>query len=81
MTDAWLADVGRSLDVDTDVIDVDSLLRLARDVAHGVERKAAPLTTFVVGYAAGARGADSDGVAELARLIRDMCPPEEDASD
>jgi hypothetical protein len=32
-----------------------ALLRLSREVAHGVERKLAPLSTFVVGLYAGRR--------------------------
>jgi hypothetical protein len=34
----------------------DAILELARDAAHQIDRPAAPLTTFLVGYAAGARG-------------------------
>ena len=75
MTDEWIDEVARALEVDPSVVDVDSLLRLARDVAHGVERRAAPLTTFVVGYAAGARAADAEAGAALAQVVRDICPP------
>ncbi|WP_407551497.1 DUF6457 domain-containing protein [Streptomyces sp. Pv4-95] len=59
--DEWItavkAELGIELDVDTPV-----LLDLARDAAHGVARPAAPLTTFLIGYAAGQQGRD---VAEL----------------
>ena len=34
-------------------VEIDDILDLARDAAHQVERPAAPLTTFLVGYAAG----------------------------
>lgn len=40
------------------------VLDLARDAAHGVARPAAPLTTFLAGYALGA-GAGLDGLAAL----------------
>jgi hypothetical protein len=50
-TRALLADLGLALDVDEGLV-----LDLARDAAHGVARPAAPLTTFLVGYAAGMRG-------------------------
>lgn len=43
--------------------DVRLVLDLARDVAHGVERPAAPLTTYLVGQAV-ARGADPREVAD-----------------
>ncbi|MFG2772499.1 DUF6457 domain-containing protein [Streptomyces sp. NPDC048350] len=67
--DEWItavkAELGIEIDVDTGV-----LLDLARDAAHGVARPAAPLTTFLVGYAAG-RAADAGGgpeaVAEASR--------------
>ena len=42
------------------------LLDLARDAAHGVARPAAPLTTFLVGYAAGLAGGSR---AELDRAV------------
>ncbi|MET9426149.1 NTP transferase domain-containing protein [Streptomyces sp. NPDC003036] len=65
--DEWItavkAELGIELDVDTGV-----LLDLARDAAHGVARPAAPLTTFLVGYAAAKAGGDGpEAVAEAAR--------------
>lgn len=48
-------------------IDVTSLLDLARDAAHGVARPSAPLTTFLVGLAAGrAGGSPADVAAAIA---------------
>jgi Domain of unknown function (DUF6457) len=44
------------------------VLDLARDAAHGVARPAAPLTTFLAGYALGA-GAGLDGLAALAAQL------------
>lgn len=41
-------------------IDIDSVLSLAGIVAHAVVRPAAPVTTFLVGYAAGLAVADRD---------------------
>jgi hypothetical protein len=41
------------------------VLDLAKEAAHGVARPAAPLTTFLAGYALGA-GAGLDGLAALA---------------
>ena len=34
-----------------------AVLKLARDVAHGVERKFAPLSTYLLGVAVGSRAA------------------------
>jgi len=63
--DEWIAaaktELGIELDVDTGV-----LLDLARDAAHGVARPAAPLTTFLVGYAAASAGGGPDAVREAA---------------
>ncbi len=64
--DEWISaakdELGLDLDVDTGV-----LLDLARDAAHGVARPAAPLTTFLVGYAAAQAGGGPEAVAEAAR--------------
>lgn len=53
VTQMWLTRVGDLLNVDHNEVPVEALLDLTRDVAHGVERKSAPLTTFLLGYAAG----------------------------
>lgn len=45
--------------------DPEALLDLAGTAAHSVVRPAAPLTTFLVGYAAGRASADADGMTEL----------------
>jgi molybdopterin-guanine dinucleotide biosynthesis protein A len=64
--DEWItaakAELGIELEVDTTV-----LLDLARDAAHGVARPAAPLTTFLVGYAAGRAEGGPEAVAAAAR--------------
>ena len=62
----WLADLGAALGIDPALVDRDLLLDLAREAAHGVARPAAPLTTFLVGYAAGLRGGGADEVTSAA---------------
>ncbi|UGY92640.1 NTP transferase domain-containing protein [Streptomyces gobiensis] len=64
--DEWISAVKAELGIDLDV-DTDELLDLARDAAHGVARPAAPLTTFLVGYAAAQRGGSPEEVAAAAR--------------
>ncbi|MFY1678021.1 MULTISPECIES: NTP transferase domain-containing protein [unclassified Streptomyces] len=64
--DEWISAVEEELGVDLDV-DAASLLDLARDAAHGVARPAAPLTTFLVGYAAARSGGGPLAVAEAVR--------------
>ncbi|MFJ2110386.1 NTP transferase domain-containing protein [Streptomyces sp. NPDC087850] len=65
--DEWITAVKDELGIDLEV-DTGLLLDLARDAAHGVARPAAPLTTFLVGYAAAGAGGDGpEAVAEAAR--------------
>ncbi|CAL9513071.1 NTP transferase domain-containing protein [Streptomyces sp. enrichment culture] len=64
--DEWISAVKDELGIDLDV-DTRGLLDLARDAAHGVARPAAPLTTFLVGYAAARAGGGPEAVAEAAR--------------
>ena len=68
--DRWAFAVAEALGVDAGVLDVALVLDLARHAAHGVARPAAPLTTFLVGYALAQRGGDlselSSTVAALA---------------
>lgn len=63
--DQWIAAVKNELHIDPDV-DTTALLDAARDAAHGVARPAAPLTTFLIGYAAATTGMS---VAEAARTV------------
>jgi hypothetical protein len=56
----WVAALATELDLELTDIDVQALLDVARDAAHSVVRPAAPLATFLVGYAAGRRGAAGD---------------------
>ena len=44
------------------------VLDLAREAAHGVARPAAPLTTFLAGYALGAQG----GLDRLAAIVAEL---------
>ncbi|MEU6069620.1 NTP transferase domain-containing protein [Streptomyces sp. NPDC047082] len=64
--DEWISAVKDELGIDLDV-DTGVLLDLARDAAHGVARPAAPLTTFLVGYAAAQGKGGPEAVAEAAR--------------
>lgn len=57
---SWLTAVAEELgvsDIALDDVSVATLLALAGDAAHGVERIAAPLTTYLAGVAVG-RGAE-----------------------
>ncbi len=64
----WIEDVKSELGVDLDV-DVAELLDMTKTVAHGVARPAAPLTSFLVGYAAARAGGGPEAVAEANRRV------------
>jgi hypothetical protein len=66
--DAWVRELSDALGVDATATNVPLLLDVARDAAHGVARPAAPLTTFLVGLAAGQRGGGADAVASAAEI-------------
>ncbi|MCD9153615.1 DUF6457 domain-containing protein [Aeromicrobium duanguangcaii] len=60
----WWRDLCTALGVEPDA-DPEVLLDLAGTAAHAVVRPAAPLTTFLVGYAAGLADADAAGMDSL----------------
>lgn len=61
----WIDELCDVLDIDAE-IDEGLVLDLARTVAHSVERPAAPVTTFLLGVAAGSAGAGPEKVELLA---------------
>jgi hypothetical protein len=61
--DAWVAAVCAELGLDPAAVDVRQVLDLARDVAHQVDRPAAPVTAYLLGLAAGG-GQPAGRVAE-----------------
>ncbi|WP_030993393.1 DUF6457 domain-containing protein [Streptomyces sp. NRRL S-1813] len=66
--DEWITAVKAELGIELDV-DTAALLDLARDAAHGVARPAAPLTTFLIGYAAGQQGRDVQELTDRAAAL------------
>ncbi|GAB6899728.1 DUF6457 domain-containing protein [Kineosporia succinea] len=73
MLENWVDEVGERLSLSTADVQVAEILDLAKEAAHNVARPAAPLTTFLVGYAAGLKGGGRDEIAtavgEVLRLI------------
>ncbi|MEN3608673.1 DUF6457 domain-containing protein [Plantactinospora sp. ZYX-F-223] len=65
--DEWTRQAIEELGLDPDVLDQRLVLDVARDVAHGVTRPAAPLGTFLLGVMVG-RGATLPEAAD--RLTR-----------
>jgi molybdopterin-guanine dinucleotide biosynthesis protein A len=66
--DEWIEAVKAELGIEID-LDQAELLDLARDAAHSVARPAAPLSTFLVGYAAAKGDGTPAAIAEAARQI------------
>jgi hypothetical protein len=67
----WIDELSDVLDVEVDV-DEALILDLAREAAHGVERPAAPISTFLLGYAAARSEADPDEMERLTALALDL---------
>jgi hypothetical protein len=61
----WIDELCDVLDVETEV-DEALVLDLARGAAHDVTKVAAPITTYLLGFAAGAQGAGPDDIERLA---------------
>jgi Domain of unknown function (DUF6457) len=66
-TAAVLAELGVAIEVDPDLV-----LDLAGAAARGVARPAAPLTAFLVGYAAGRAGGGPEAVADVVGRVTDL---------
>jgi hypothetical protein len=61
----WIDELCDALDIDAEV-DEGLVLDLARDAAHAVERPAAPITTYLLGYAAALHEANPERIEQLA---------------
>lgn len=68
MLEEWIEAVCRELGLERERIDRDLVLDLARDVAHGVTRPAAPLTAYLLGLAVGRGDAARDAAARITDL-------------
>jgi Domain of unknown function (DUF6457) len=72
--DRWTEAACAELGLRPDDVATRTILDLARDVAHQVERPAAPLTAFLLGLAAG-RGTPVDDAARRLRELAAQWPP------
>jgi Domain of unknown function (DUF6457) len=66
--DIWVAAVCAELELDPAAVDIRQVLDLARDVAHQVERPAAPVTSYLLGLAAGAGQPAPEAAARISAL-------------
>ena len=65
----WIDELSDVLEVDTE-LDEGLILDLARTAAHNVARPAAPITTFLLGFAAASQDADPEELEALAAKVQ-----------
>lgn len=78
----WCAKLANALELEGIEVDLNSVLGLAGRAAHAVLRPAAPLTTFLVGYAAAQQAANPDtsvvdAVARATDIADRLCREEQ----
>lgn len=66
--DEWLAVAADELGLEAGEVSIKVVLDVAKHVAHGVARPAAPLSTFLLGLALGRASAEGVEPEELKRL-------------
>jgi hypothetical protein len=76
---SWVTELADALGVDPAAVDRTLILDVARDAAHGVARPAAPLTTFLVGYAAAMQGGGAQAVSAAAAVAQRLSAGRESA--
>ena len=79
----WIDDLAETLEVDPlTTSEADRLLRIARDVAHRVERKGTPLAAFLLGMHVAARTADGSprslAIDDAIGMTAALLPPADD---
>lgn len=67
----WSAQLCDALGIDVEM-EIDDILDVARDAAHQVDRPAAPLTTFLIGYAAAQRGGSAKDVTDCIDIASEL---------
>lgn len=67
----WIDELCDTLDIDAE-LDEALILDVARDVAHAVDKPAAPISTYLLGYAAAVHGASPEAVERLAGATSEL---------
>jgi len=70
----WAGAVCGELGLDPAALDVPVILDMARDVAHGVARPAAPLTAYLLGVAVGQGRPLAGSAARISQLAAQWAP-------
>jgi hypothetical protein len=71
----WIEAVQKELGTNVK-LDIDSILDVARDAAHTIERPAAPVTTFLIGFAV-ANGLDLRAACGKIATLAEKWPAKE----
>ncbi len=79
--DEWAEVACRELGLDPASLDARLVLDLARDVAHGVARPAAPLTAYLLGVAVGQGRPLASSAARISQLAAQWAPLDSTAGD
>lgn len=70
----WAATVAAELGIETELdFDVEQILDLAAVAAHNVKRPAAPVTTFLAGFAAGRAGGTTKDITDALEVATALC--------
>jgi hypothetical protein len=67
----WSNELSKALGLDIDV-EIDDILDMAREAAHQIERPAAPIAAFLVGYAAAARGGSPADISDCIDIATEL---------
>ncbi|WP_405216264.1 DUF6457 domain-containing protein [Agrococcus sp. Ld7] len=70
--DEWSAALREHFDLPAEAVPIALVLDLARDVAVGVARPAAPLSAFVAGLVAGGRGGSQEEIQAAVAAITEL---------
>ncbi|MGN6445605.1 DUF6457 domain-containing protein [Amnibacterium sp.] len=68
--DRWWSTLAEALGLADVPVGRDAILGLAGEAAHAVVRPAAPITTFLAGYAAGLAGGSAEEIAAAIERAR-----------
>jgi hypothetical protein len=74
---SWTAQLSDALGVEVD-LEIDDVLDIARDAAHQVDRPAAPITTFLIGYAAALRGGSPADISDCIDIAAELVAQSEE---
>jgi hypothetical protein len=69
--DEWVTAACAELSL-TDHVDVELMLDVAREVAHGVQKTAAPVTTYLLGLAVGRGATPTEAAAAVRKALAEL---------